>query len=102
MKDNGFDLIALFEYIGRMSEILYPCNVGYMDKPVDLTAHFKKNTEVGDISDHTLNFAADRKLLFKRFPWICLCLLKSKRNSFCVDIYVENDCGNRISDGNNF
>ncbi len=77
-QDNAFDLVALLEHLGRMTDLLRPRHVGHVQEAVDALLDLDERPVVRQVLDHAFNDLAGRVLLFDQRPGIHLGLLDAE------------------------
>src|SRR5262249_31491826 len=80
-EDDSTDLVRFLEPLGRMPELLGPCDVADVDEAVDADADIDEHAEIGDRLDFTFHDRADRELDLELIPRIGLELLETQADA---------------------
>jgi len=70
VQDHDLDFLTLLEHLGGMFDPLFPGNVRHMDETVDSLLHADKYSEVGDVSNDSLDNASLRIFRLERLPGV--------------------------------
>src|SRR5207249_2518803 len=97
IQDHGFDAFSFFQYLRRMLDSPRR-NVGNVDKPIDSLFDFNESAKVGEIPNSAADHRSDRVTLSQGAPWIGLGLFESQRNPAILEVDVQDDGFDILSD----
>src|SRR5947207_518519 len=81
-----------------MLDALAPRHVGDVDEAVDLFLHLDERTELSEVPDLAVDFAADRILVGQVVPGIAFDLLEAERNPARRRVDAEDERVHRVAD----
>src|SRR6266508_649339 len=89
-RDNGIDLLALFQNFAGMLHSTRPGNIRDMDQPVNAVFDLNECSEVSQIPHAAMNPITDMITLANGLPWILLNLLHPQTHAACSGIDAQH------------
>ena len=89
-QDNHFDLVAHFEEIGGLADLLRPGHLREMDEAVDARGEFDEGAEIGEAGHFADELLAGLELFGSDGPGIRLHLLQAEGHLAGVGVQLEN------------
>ena len=106
-EDDASDLLALFEHLGRMADLLRPRHVAGVEQAVDAFLDLDERAVVGEVSHDALDDRSRRILFLDQHPGVDLGLLHAEadlllglvdRQDDDLDLFRDADHLRRVVD----
>ncbi len=91
VDDDGFDLVALLEDLGRMIDLLRPAQVGDVHHAVDAFLELHERAVGRHVADLALHLLADDVALLDLVPRVGFELADAERNLLLLLVDAEHD-----------
>ena len=97
-EDNGFDLLALSEHIGRAGDSLGPRKFRNVDQSFDAFLNLDKSAVRHKVCHLAVHGGAHWESLFNLVPRVALRLFESERYALFLFVDIEHDDINFLAD----